>query len=135
MHVDLDEIHEYPARLPQVLADAEHHSISFITGELLDRLPDDGGLSDVDPTELFAAALPLGCRVMAAVAKADVRKLMVWRAGLPVACCAWQRVDAALPAAWRQRGVGPYRVHHFKCVASAPPRPPPGRLSTRRPRP
>jgi tetratricopeptide (TPR) repeat protein len=113
MHTDLDELHEYPAPLRQILDAAVAAKTEIIGGQMVDRVTADGSLPRVRPTPSLWEQFPVSCRLTAGILKGGTSKVMLGRYHVPVR-------QGHHVAFGHQPGPPPvgeakdYRVAHFK---------------------
>jgi tetratricopeptide (TPR) repeat protein len=114
MHTDLDEFHQFPAPLGEIVAAAEAQQIDAVIGWFLDRVARDGSLPIVRSSPTLWEQFPIGCRLTARVMRTVTQKIMLARFGVPV------RYGHHHPVAHANLGLVPlgradqYVVHHFK---------------------
>lgn len=136
VNADVDELHEYPAPIGEVIAELERTRRNCVQGVMIDRLAPDGSLAPVRPGEPLAAQFPLRADVSLSVigtgenhGVSGTIKLMLHRHdvlprrgghtihddGAPARYAAGNRLSV-FPGArepdWRARF--PFRVHHYK---------------------
>ncbi|MEU6460093.1 glycosyltransferase family 2 protein [Streptomyces sp. NPDC047065] len=105
---DSDELHTYPAPLPEVIAAAEESGTGTVGGLMLDRVTADGSLTGWTPQQGLDAAYPLGAFLTHHLLRGDPRKIVLAHSSVPVAS-GNHRAEGHRPAN-RQ----PVVVHHFK---------------------
>jgi len=136
VNADVDELHEYPAPLPEVIAWCEARGITALQGPFIDRIAPDGGLAPVRETPALSDQFPVRAEAMIHIAGLGgghdaygTVKLMLHRAEVrpsrgghhPQADprrvrYALHRPLAEFPGITRPgfRFAHPFRVHHFK---------------------
>lgn len=106
---DVDEFHAHPTSLDDTLKRASQAGAVTAGGLLLDRVAADGRLSGWAFTIGLDSCYPLGGLITHRVLRADPRKIIAVRAGVPVSDGNHRspnhRLSASLP---------PVPVHHFK---------------------
>lgn len=137
---DVDEFHEYPAPLGEIIAHCEALGVNCVQGVFIDRIAADGRLVDVDPDQPIGQTFALQGDVQCTVGRTGRHhdwfgtiKVMLLKAELlpsrgghhpqngdvPVRYL-FDRHLARFPAIGRARFrfFIPFRVHHFKWTAS-----------------
>jgi hypothetical protein len=112
IHTDLDEFHEYPAPLRQIADAAAEKNIRVITGNLIDRVAEDGAFPPILPEPKLKEQFPIECKLTERISGGQIDKVMMARFSVPVT------VGHHLP--FIERAAPPrgnpvdYRVAHFK---------------------
>ncbi|HWT79272.1 MAG TPA: hypothetical protein VN648_10775, partial [Candidatus Methylomirabilis sp.] len=114
MHVDLDEFHEYPAPLQDVIGPLRTHRAPAVRGRLVDRVAESGELAPIRPEPDLGSQFPIGCNLTGMVLRGWTQKIMI--------CRARARLRGgvnhdALNTSYDRPPVGSddeYIVHHFK---------------------
>jgi hypothetical protein len=119
IHSDLDEFHEFPAPLSEIVAAARACDVNAISGHLLDRVTADGSLAPIRPTPSLWEQFPVSCRLTERVVRGWTQKLMMAEFSVPSA--AGHHVGSNVRAACVPIGrKDQYKVHHFKWHAELP---------------
>ncbi|UQI49855.1 hypothetical protein M1P56_35775 (plasmid) [Streptomyces sp. HU2014] len=85
LFADADELHTYPAPIPEVIAAAEEAGRSVAGGLMLDRVAADGRLAHWRPGTGLDRAFPLGGHLTHRLLHGDPRKIVLARSDVPVA--------------------------------------------------
>jgi hypothetical protein len=116
MHLDLDEFHQYPCDLRRLVAAMDEANIPLVSGDLVDRIAEDGGLHPVRPIKSIFAQFPVGCGITRSWLSLPCAKVMV--------CRGWVKLYYGRHHAENAGSFSPaigtapqYRVHHFKWFA------------------
>jgi hypothetical protein len=87
LSADIDEFHEYPTSLDQIISYCASHDFTVVQGPFIDRISNDGSLIPVDPSTPLGAQFPLEAEVMCHIGKIPGKsdavgtiKLMLFRA-------------------------------------------------------
>jgi Glycosyl transferase family 2 len=119
VHTDLDELHEFPAPLGEIIATCEVMDINTVSGEFLDRVAADGTLGPVLASPSLWGQFPVGCRLTKNLLRGWTRKVML--AKFCVACGVGHHVGSNVKAHCVPIGrPDQYIVHHFKWHAELP---------------
>jgi tetratricopeptide (TPR) repeat protein len=113
MHTDLDELHEYPAPIHQIIAAAREKQINAIYGRLVDRVAADGSMPPVQAEPPLWQQFPVECDLTRRITKGMTRKVMMARFSVLVNAGhhdALNEPPGAVPIGTEQD----YRVAHFK---------------------
>jgi hypothetical protein len=114
MHLDLDEFHEYPAPLREIVAALGRRRNWAVRGRMVDRVASSGMLAPVLPVPDLGTQFPIGCDLTGALLDAWTQKIMLCRGrtelkgGLNHDTC--NAVYDVVPAGCTED----YVVHHFK---------------------
>jgi len=84
LHTDLDELHEFPAPLNEIIAAADGKGIAAVIGWLLDRVAADGSMPTVRASPSLWQQFPIGCRLTAGVLGTVSQKIMLAQYAVPV---------------------------------------------------
>jgi Glycosyl transferase family 2 len=117
MHLDLDEFHEYPAPLREIVALLSRHRHWAVRGGMVDRVAAGGVLAPVRPESDLGTQFPIGCDLTGGLLGAWTQKIMLCRGrtelkgGLnhDTRNAVYDRVPLGCAA--------DYVVHHFKWTA------------------
>lgn len=143
LNADLDELHEYPDSLSEVVHFCDRHSVDVVQGPLIDRLAADGCLNSVASEGSIWTQFPLAADVMCSMAgtgnhhgAGGTVKAMLHRATLPPsigghavsARIGPSRFMAGLPLSAHPRILDshfrfrfPFQAHHFKWTTTVAP--------------
>ena len=140
VNADVDELHEYPAPLDEVVGHLEATRRNCVQGVFVDRLAPDGSLAEVLPDEPLARQFPVRAEVSLSVigigenhGVSGTIKLMLhshdvlprrgghtpFAAGAPARYPTGNQLGlfpGASDPSWRARF--PFRVHHYKWTAT-----------------
>lgn len=122
LHTDLDEFHEFPAPLWQIVACAEADGTNAVNGNFMDRVAADGALAAVrvGPPSIWEQ-FPIQCRLTERVLRAWTKKVMLAKFEVP--CGPGHHVASNVRSARVPIGQpDQYIVHHFKWHAELPAR-------------
>jgi hypothetical protein len=121
IHSDLDELHEFPAPLPRLIAAAQTQGINAVFGSFIDRVTANGTLSPIRATPSLWDQFPVQCRLTERILRGSTRKLMLAHYSVP---CGPGHHFASNFKADRLPIDRPeqYIVHHFKWHAELPQR-------------
>jgi len=103
---DLDEFHEYPEPLAELLEKADQEGADCVIGHFLDRLADDGSLATLTEGLLWDQ-YPIGADLTANVLQAATQKVMLFKGRKPLGS-GHHYVENGV--AYSKTGT----VHHFK---------------------
>ena len=119
MHLDLDEFHEYPAPLSEIVSLMNRRRAKAIRGWLVDRVADDGMLVPVRDGIGIGDQFPIGCDLTRELLRGWTQKIMLCRASVNLLDGANHTTrDASF--AWVPVGrAEDFIVHHFKWVHGA----------------
>jgi hypothetical protein len=114
MHLDLDEFHEYPAPLGEIVALMNRHDDWAVRGWFLDRMAPGGVLTTIRPSPSIGEQFPIACDFTDKLLHAWTQKIMLCRGRVELqggvnheTCNAYyDRVPVGRAA--------DYLVHHFK---------------------
>ena len=121
IHTDLDELHEFPAPLKEIIATCEVMDINTISGEFLDRVAADGTLAPILPSPSLFQQFPVGCQLTKNLLRGWTQKIMLAR--FCVACGVGHHIGSNVKAHCVPIGrPDQYIVHHFKWHADLPAR-------------
>ncbi len=103
---DLDEFHEYPRSMPELLGEAERHDYDYLWGQMYDRVAEDGSLPPVAPGNLWHQ-YPCVVRFTERILGGLVQKVILLRGHKQLGLGQhWINDGTAFP----EQG----RIHHFK---------------------
>ncbi|AMV40975.1 hypothetical protein [Planctomyces sp. SH-PL62] len=114
MRLDLDEFHEYPAPLAEVVGPLGRRRDRAVRGRLVDRVAEGGVLAPVRPDPDLGLQFPIGCELTGGALGGWTQKVMICRAG---ARLRGGVNHDALGVSYEPPPAGPgdgYLVHHFK---------------------
>jgi hypothetical protein len=119
MHLDMDEFHEYPASLVEIVRLMNQRGDWAIRGWMVDRVAEDGTLAPIRSLPSIGEQFPIGCDVTNALLKGWTQKIVLCRGRVQLqggvnhdTCNAWyDKVPIG-------RG-DQYLVHHFKWTHGA----------------
>jgi inorganic pyrophosphatase len=113
LHTDLDELHEFPAPLRQIIATAAKRGIDAIVGNFLDRVALDGTLAAIQPTPRLWEQFPVGCQITKNLSRGATQKIMAAR--FKVHSSSGHHVPISTKTTSILAGsTDQYIVHHFK---------------------
>lgn len=114
MRLDLDEFHEYPAPLADVVREMNAHDDWALRGWIVDRVAADGRLAPVAPAPSIWAQFPVVASITGALLHASTQEIMLCRRRVRLKGGVKHDTENAyydrVPFGER----GQYRVHHFK---------------------
>jgi hypothetical protein len=114
MHLDLDEFHEYPAPLAEIVRIMNQRDAWAVRGWLLDRVAEDGALAPIRSAPSIGEQFPIGCDLTNGVLKGWTQKIVLCRGrvqlqgGVNHDTCNARYDDVPVGNADQ------YSVHHFK---------------------
>jgi hypothetical protein len=114
MHLDLDEFHEYPAPLAEIVRLMNARDDWALRGWMLDRVAADGTLAPIAAAPSLGEQFPVGCDLTRVVLRGWTQKIVLCRGRVQLqggvnhdTCNAWYD---AVPVGQPDQ----YIVHHFK---------------------
>lgn len=112
VHTDLDELHQYPAPLPDVAAAAAAKGIDAVIGRLSDRVAADGSLPKITAAPSLWEQFPVECDLTGRILGGETTKVMLSRFSVSVRSGHHQAYHATpgFPIGTKEQ----YRVAHFK---------------------
>jgi len=114
VYVDLDEFHEYPVALCDIVRLCNQQEILAIEGEWLDRIARDGTLAPILATPDIGDQFPIGCRLSRRLLHNFGRKVMICRWKCNMTCAGHHHLNNCQANQWPIGAKWQYRVHHFK---------------------
>ncbi len=114
IYCDIDEFHEYPAPLAEIVRGMAESDIAAVRGQYVDRLARGGRLASIQVAPDLFSQFPIACNVSRDILQAFDQKIML--------CRGWVSInsghDNSLNAPCGPAPVpGNYFVHHFKWTA------------------
>ena len=114
MHVDLDEFHEYPAPLGEIVSQMNRDDDWALRGWFLDRVAVGGVLAPIRPSPSIGEQFPIGCDLTEGLLRGWTQKIMLCRGRVELQGgvnhdtwnARYDRVPIGRPE--------DYVVHHFK---------------------
>jgi hypothetical protein len=107
---DSDEFQVYPAPLAEMIRQSDAAGVDYVRGVFVDRVAEDYGLAVFDAGTPVWKTYPRTCNVTQALARGDVRKVVLTRAGLQVSGGKHLLHNAENHKTF----TGWVQVHHFK---------------------
>jgi hypothetical protein len=114
MHLDMDEFHEYPASLAEIVRIMNRREAWALRGWILDRVAEDGALAPIRSSPSIGEQFPIGCDFTSSVLKGWTQKIVLCRGRVQLqggvnhdTCNAWYD---EIPIGHGNQ----YLVHHFK---------------------
>ncbi len=114
MHLDMDEFHEYPASLAEIVRIMNRREAWALRGWILDRVAEDGTLAPIRSSPSIGEQFPIGCDFTSSVLKGWTQKIVLCRGRVQLqggvnhdTCNAWYD---EIPIGHGNQ----YLVHHFK---------------------
>lgn len=110
---DLDELHEYPEPLREMLETCDELGYTEVRGKMIDRIAEDGSLRRFDPERPLWEQYPVGAPITGRILRGEVAKVVATRSVM--------RIGPGRHLS-QGRSLRPYPkeaiVHHFKWDAS-----------------
>ena len=114
IYCDIDEFHEYPAPLAEIMRRMAENDIAAVRGQFVDRLARDGRLASIQSTTDLFSQFPIACRVSRDILQAFDEKIMLCRGWVSINSGHHKSLNASCGPA---PVPGNYFVHHFKWTA------------------
>ncbi|MGA2435497.1 MAG: hypothetical protein ABSG25_09450 [Bryobacteraceae bacterium] len=111
---DIDEFQLWPGEIKSLLLHASRERLDYFRGEVIDRVSEDGTLTEFDPSESLWSQFPRKCHLTRDVASAPTRKVACSRAPIKITPGNHYAVDESVLNCSEQI----IEVHHFKWDAS-----------------
>jgi len=118
VNADIDEFHEYPLPLPEMVRECERSQFAYVKGTIVDRIAANGSLPELNPKDLWQQ-FPLRTRITKNILGANDQKVALSRAFVrtsPGHHCVHPE-DEEFKHSWRS-----VNVHHFKWDSDVVPR-------------
>lgn len=116
MHLDLDEFHEYPAALQDVVQLLNAHGRDAVTGQLYDRVSADGVLKPIETSPSIEEQYPLGGSLAGPLLGGCTTKIMLARRRVALGSGRHGTMDGTPADHFPVGRPADYRVHHFRWV-------------------
>lgn len=111
---DLDEFRFFPEPLKTFFEHCDVDGHAYITGQLMDRIAEDGSLKDVSRSESLDEQFPLGCRITRTLALAVPWKIVALRGYLRFNMGHHFLASPFRSSAWWSEYPRVLNVHHFR---------------------
>ena len=118
LHTDLDEFHEFPAPLDQIIAACDAKPMRAIFSRFTDHIARDGSLAAIQPTPSIWEQFPIECAMSEAVCRKYVQKVMLARFEVRTTA-GHHDASNAQPCGVPLGRPEDYHVHHFRWHAEA----------------
>src|SRR5262245_23690658 len=79
MHLDMDEFHEYPASLAEIVRIMNRRGAWALRGWMLDRVAEDGTLAPIRSSPSIGEQFPIGCDLTSGLLKGWTQKIVLCR--------------------------------------------------------
>jgi len=79
MHLDMDEFHEYPASLAEIVRIMNRRDAWALRGWMVDRVAEDGALAPIRPSPSIGEQFPIGCDLTGSLLKGWTQKIVLCR--------------------------------------------------------
>jgi Glycosyl transferase family 2 len=117
MHLDLDEFHEYPAPLPELVSALSRHRHWVVRGKMVDRVASGGVLAPVRPEPDLGTQFPIGCDLTSGFLGGWTQKIMLCRGRTELKGGLNHETRNAVHDRVPIGSAADYVVHHFKWTA------------------
>lgn len=117
IYADVDEFHEYPAPLHELIEACERGAIDAVVGDFVDHVAAHGLLPEVAPAPSIWEQFPIACSLSVSVLGAFGQKVMLARHRVKLRGSGLHHTDPSSLYRWPIGLRSDYRVHHFKWTA------------------